>query len=290
MRKSAVQFLLFIWLFIFAGGAVAGGSPVWKVVKGDHYLYIGGTVHVLSPSDYPLPDVFEEAYNDSSIIVFETDTEKFQSPEFQQIILKELVYTDGRSLKTILNKETYFNLKQYFIDRQLPADNIMVYKPGMLMSFMAMVELQRLGLTGTGVDEFFSLKAKNDQKLVGQLETVQDQLSFISNMGIGNENKFVAYLLADMKQMQKLMASLKTAWRSGDHMTLEKEQLIPLKKDFPDIYNDMMVKRNLKWIPEIETMLTTKEVELILVGMLHLAGEDGLVEILKSKHYYLEML
>ena len=33
-------------------------SAVWKVSKGEDYLYLAGTVHVLRASDYPLPREF----------------------------------------------------------------------------------------------------------------------------------------------------------------------------------------------------------------------------------------
>ena len=50
-------------LIFFLGIAPAfADSPVWRVTKGDHVLFIGGTVHLLTQADYPLPDAFEQAY------------------------------------------------------------------------------------------------------------------------------------------------------------------------------------------------------------------------------------
>lgn len=43
-----------------------------------------------------------------------------------------------------------------------------------------------------------------------------------------------------------------------------------------------MVSRNSNWLPEIKKMLATPEVEFILVGAAHLAGDDGLLSQLKS--------
>jgi uncharacterized protein YbaP (TraB family) len=47
-------------------------TSVWKISNGDNVLYIGGTVHVLRASDYPLPDAFDTAFEKSDIMVFET--------------------------------------------------------------------------------------------------------------------------------------------------------------------------------------------------------------------------
>jgi len=52
--------------------AIADAS-VWSVRSGDNVIYLGGTVHLLRPGDYPLPDEFEEAYQASSELYCETD-------------------------------------------------------------------------------------------------------------------------------------------------------------------------------------------------------------------------
>ena len=36
-------------------------SSVWSIHSGDNVLYLGGTVHLLRPGDYPLPEEFEQA-------------------------------------------------------------------------------------------------------------------------------------------------------------------------------------------------------------------------------------
>src|SRR5262245_36398242 len=48
-----------------------GPSSVWSVEKDGHKLHIGGTIHLLREEDYPLPDVFEQAYAESKKLVFE---------------------------------------------------------------------------------------------------------------------------------------------------------------------------------------------------------------------------
>jgi hypothetical protein len=34
-------------------------SSVWKIRKGDSVMYVGGTVHMLRQSDFPLPVEFQ---------------------------------------------------------------------------------------------------------------------------------------------------------------------------------------------------------------------------------------
>jgi uncharacterized protein YbaP (TraB family) len=73
-------------------------SSVWKVSKGENHIFLGGTVHVLSPADYPLPKEFDQAYTASDVLVFETDMTALEKPAFTQQIMRTLSYRDGSSV------------------------------------------------------------------------------------------------------------------------------------------------------------------------------------------------
>jgi len=109
-------------------------------------------------------------------------------------------------------------------------------------------------------------------------------------MGQGQEDAFINYTLNEMKNMEAMLDQLKAAWRHGDLPELNNIAIKPLKKDFPKLYQAMLVKRNNAWLPQIEEMLTTGEVELILVGALHLAGQDGLLTQLENAGFKVENL
>jgi uncharacterized protein len=244
---------------------------------------------VLTQSDYPLPPSFEKAYTQSATLVLETDMQKMQDPEFQMQMLTKMVYTDGRNLKMLLNQATYRDLETHLSSRGIPVDTLIQFKAGMMAMTLTILELQRLGLIGAGVDQFFSDRALKDQKTLGQLETVYEQLAFISTLGDGQENEMIAYTLRDLKDLPKLLQSIKNAWRNGDNRKLKEVALTPLKKEFPDVYKALIVKRNNAWIPKIEAMLKTKDVELVLVGAMHLVGDDGLLAQLAARGYQIKM-
>ncbi len=289
MKLSRISCLLSLFV-LFSIHFAQAGSPVWKVSKGNKHLFIGGTIHVLSQADYPLPLSFEKAYSQSSQVVFETDIRKLKSPEFQKTLMQRVIYSDGRTLQQVLNAETYRALEEFFSSRGVPMANLVKFKPGMISITVTMMELQRLGLVGAGVDEFYNLRAINDQKEMGQLETAKEQLELIATMGDGRENELINYTLRDVKELPLLMKSLKELWRRGDMEKLEKLILEPFRQDFPKVYYNFLVHRNNGWMPQIEAMLETEDTEFVLVGTLHLVGEDGVIERLVSKGYEVEML
>lgn len=281
--------LLTFCALVFAAPTSAVTS-VWKVTDGIHHLYLGGTIHVLSDSDYPLPEEFDQAFNGSQQVVLETDFGVLQSSEFQTAFFKALAYPEGQNLRQKLSEETYQLLKAYVDKRGMSMRTLMGYKPGMTLTTLAMIELQRMGVTATGVDQYYHKRAKDSGKLLGQLETVDEQLSYVAGMGIGIEDNFIIYTMQDINEFPKVFAVTRKAWRLGNTDLFNKEIILPWKKEFPKVYNSLVVKRNNAWLPKIEAMLKTKDVEMVLVGTLHLIGQDGLLHRLSEKGYKLKQL
>ncbi len=289
MNNGKLLYPLLALVSLFSGSLYSETS-VWRVSQGANQLFIGGTIHILGAADYPLPAEFDRAYQRSDLLVLETDMEKLQDPDFQRVMMRALSYSDGRNLKSVLSAKTFQLLDNYCKSRGIPTDNLLPFKPGMVATTLTMLELQRLGLGGVGVDAYFNARAIKDRKKLGQLETVESQLAFISSMGQGQEDDLIAYTLEDINNLPALMGEMKQTWRKGDLSSLERVNIIPFKKDLPKIYQTMLVDRNNAWIPQIEAMLKTREVEFILVGALHLAGEDGLLEHLSKRGYEVEKL
>lgn len=287
MRK--LHFLLiFILLVCIYTPLVYSNTPIWTATKDGHQLIIGGTIHLLTPADYPLPTAFKKAYEQSEQLVFESDIQKIHDPAFQLTMMNELIYTDGRNISSVLSKKTYQALETYCASRGIPIAILMNFKPGMVAITLTMMELQRLGIMGTGVDAFYSAKAIQDNKKLGQLETAEQQLAFLSSMGEGKEDEIIVRTLRDIEELPTTWDTLRAAWRQGNLKKLKEVALIPLRNDFPSTYNTILAQRNNAWMPQIEALFKTKRPTFILVGILHLVGEDGLLNQLSAKGYQIE--
>ncbi len=288
--KLKAPFYPLPFLLVLFSLQVNAESSVWKIEKNGNSVFLGGTFHILTPDDYPLPTAFGEAYNQSGQVVFETDITKLRSPEFQQYMLRKLSYVEGRNLRQAVSEGTYLAVKAFFEDRGVQFSQIVNFKPGMVAMMMTIVELQRLGLTGTGVDAYFNEKAVSDRKKLGQLETVEDQLEFIAGMGVGQEDEMLSYSVSDLKSLPRMWKAMKDAWRKGDMPKFRKIAISPLQNEFPSVYQSLIVDRNESWMPKIEAMLRTEEIEFVLVGALHLAGGDGLLTMLETRGYRIRQL
>ena len=289
LRALSFNLLPFILMAAFSLPSYSSSS-VWKVTHQKQHLYLGGTVHLLAKSDYPLPPQFNTAYAHSAKLILEADTSKMQHPDFQQVMMQQAMYPAGQTIQSKLTPDTYQALKQHCISRNLDIDHLGKFKPGLLSVILTMTELNKLNITSLGVDDHFDQKAKQQKRPMGYLENLKDQLSLIANMGKGQEDNFIQYTLEETNQLEAMFNKLKSTWRLGDMKQLNDIAIVPFQQHFPDLYKALLVDRNNNWLVQIKHMLDTKEVEFILVGALHMAGEDGLIQQLRKSGYQVERL
>jgi len=289
MFNLLTKILLLMSLFATSGVLLAETS-IWKAQKDGQTIYLGGTIHLLRATDYPLPAAFEQAYAKADILVFETDISQLSSPEMTRKMILALSYDDTRTIASEVNPETYAALKSYAESFGISLDYMRKAKPGLLMSTLMVMELKKLGVGHEGIDIHFQNRAKKDAKKSLYFETPEQQIEFLAQLGVGDENAFYQNLLRDLKNTETLFLSLIKYWRAGDSKSLDIAVNQEMKKITPKIYQSLLVNRNRNWQPLIEGYFATPEVEFVLVGAAHLIGEDGLVAALKAKGYQLTQM
>ncbi len=278
------RFLIVICALLVCSSAWAETS-LWEVRKNGDVTYLGGTCHMLRRSDYPLPAEFEKAYRAAEVVVFEADPGQLTSLEMLQTLTARGIYLDGTTLGQVLGSETWRMLVDYCRRAGLQLEALERLKPPLLAITLLGVELQRHGVDQGGVDLYYHEKALADGKRIAALETMEEQVDFILGMGKGNEDRFLKYALADLENLDEIFDHLIAAWRKGNENTLVALIQDETRKEFPEIYRTLFIERNAAWLPLVEKYLATPEKELVLVGVGHLVGEDGLVEALRRKGY-----
>jgi uncharacterized protein YbaP (TraB family) len=279
-----IAFTIMAILALWSAGSIAQTS-VWQVSKGDSKIYLAGTIHLLRQQDYPLPAAFEQAFEASQSLYFETDIGAMSDLGLQQRMLQQLTYQDGSTLSSVLSAEAYAALSEYAAGTGIPLAMLQTFKPGLLVSTLSVMELQKLGFTPQGVDAYFFSKAKGEGRHTGELETIDEQIAMLARMGEGYESEFVLYSIRDFAQLGSMLESLVTAWREGNTQLLQAEVVEPMLTETPDLYASLLVERNNNWMPAIEAMFETQDTEFVLVGVAHLVGDHGLLTMLQGKGY-----
>ncbi len=283
-----------IWLVVsilsafFVSGMVTA-APVFKVSKGDDIIYIAGTFHLLTEKDYPLPSAFEVAYEAADKVFFETDIKALSSSKFQSKSIAVITYQDDNTLQTSLNEKTYQRLDKYAQSRGLSMQQLAPFTPTGVMLTITIMEYQARGFVAEGVDAHYYDKAVEDSKAIGWFETPDEQLAILDSFDNDDPNGLVNYTLDEIDTIDQVINDLHSSWRSGNMSRLV-EIGIDGFQDYPQIYQDVLVKRNNNWLINIEAMFGNDSTELILVGALHLPGADGILTQLEQKGFVVEKL
>lgn len=279
---------------ILLSGAVSttafADAAVWKVSNGQNELYLAGTVHILPPSEFPLPSEFDKAYKAADSIVLEAKLPDPQDQQAQMAMIQKLAYPPGQKLSQKISESTYKELKQYLGGLGLNLDELNGFKPGFILSMMTVMEAHKAQMAGEGVDSYFDKLAKKDNKAIDYLESTEFQLNMMANMGKDKEEAFILDTLKEMSKFKPQLEKLIAAWRTGDMKTIDSLILEQAKSKDHEAYDTLFTDRNRNWVPQISEMLNDKDKELVLVGAGHLAGEDSVIKMLKDKGYSVSKL
>ncbi len=262
---------------------------LWKVQSPQNTVYLAGSIHVLQEHHYPLHHVFDDAFNESSRVIFEVDLDELSSPLAQMHMVKKGLYLNGETLVSVLSPESYGIAKGNLTTLGLKIENFHRMKPWMTATAVMALELQKLGFESAyGVDRHFFEKAQATGKAIQGLETVEFQLDLFAKLSPSMQEKFLLQTLEELKSLGPQVSEMVKAWKKGNVQELE--ALLAGMDEYPELNQAIVIDRNHDWLPHVEQALRETEPVFIVVGALHLLGKEGLVAILKEKGYEVQQL
>lgn len=276
--------------------AAAAAQParqalLWKVSDADNSVYLLGSFHLLKQDDYPLPKEIDAAFDDAEALVFEVDPREMTAPETAAIIQKYAAYDEGKSLTTALPKATYDKLGNLISMTGGSVQTLEQSEPWMVSLSLVLGITNAMGFKADlGMDRHLMARAAEAGKPTAGLETIEDQMKAMDSVSHAEQAQGLQEFLDDPKQAIKQMQDLHDWWRAGNVDKLDSEMRAEMARKSPESYKLLDVDRNNAWLPKVEARLKDSKSDdtLVVVGSLHLLGEDGLVEKLRAKGYAVE--
>jgi uncharacterized protein YbaP (TraB family) len=169
-------------------------------------------------------------------------------------------------------------------------------KPFMAVSLLVFSEWARLGFVPNyGVDAYLIAKAQAAKKPIVELEGIDTQIKLMDSL-TDSENLmlFKGTLDAlDSGLTGEQVRGMVTAWQAGDPdgilaVARRYNEKVPGAKEFEQKF---IWARHDAMLDKIDGYLNqSHERHFIAVGALHLAGPDGLIELLKKRGYVVKQL
>ena len=289
------KILLPLMLMISSNMAYAEAPKplLWKVSDANNSLYLLGSFHMLKTTDYPLAKSTDMAFNDAEQLYFELSPEEMNNPALGQKMAQAAMRTDGKTLQQSLSAETWKKFEASAAKNNLPAANFQSFEPWFVALILSVTEMQKVGLNpALGLDKHFMDRAAKAGKPAKGLETGDTQIAIFDGMGVKQQEQFLQDALDESADMKKKIDELHSSWRNADDKALFNIMAKEMSQKYPELYQTINLDRNKVWLPKLEAMLkdNDKDDVMVVVGSLHLIGDDGVIKMLKTKGYKVERL
>ncbi|HEY5782422.1 MAG TPA: TraB/GumN family protein [Lysobacter sp.] len=274
--------------------ATAAKAPpvplLWKVSDRDNAVYLLGSFHLLKGDDYPLSSDIDTAFTAVDKVVFEVPPEQMTDPATQAKFLEVAGFGDDRKLSQVLPADLREKLSRLMAMSGSSIEMVDGYEPWFVNLSLLIGVSQSLGFSpDKGLDQHLMQQAAATNKPTGGLETMDLQLQVLDASPMPEQISSLREFLDRPQDMPGMLTDLHQAWRDGDIAKLDRLTREEMREKTPQTYRMVNVERNDAWVPQIGKMLDAKKGDtMVVVGALHLLGEDGVIEKLRGKGYKVE--
>ena len=274
--KFSVVFALMIFSYL-ANAQKLENSLLWKIsgngIEKPSYLY--GTMHAVCETN--IDDEVLKAFDETSQLYLEIDMD---DPNLQATMMRKVMMNDGVTISSLITTDEAKKLDTFLKENiGFTLQMIDTFKPFMISSMylpMKTVDMELMKIAKEQNEEIYGLETIEDQMNV--FDKIPYKLQVEELLKASNDN-----LVSDKDEMAKMLAVYKSENIEG-MLTLSKESE---SKMFTEYENDLIVQRNKNWIPVIENVTQSKPT-FFAVGAAHLAGEDGVIKLLRKQGYIVE--
>lgn len=275
--------LVFIASFIGLQAQGLDNALLWKIsgngIKKPSYLY--GTIHAIC--DPSLDKNVIDAMKNTKQLYLEIDID---DPDMEKQMLAGMYMKDGVTMSSLVNEEDFTIVDKFLKENaNIAAKTIDNLKPS-LISVMFVQKV--LGCEPKSVEDYLSEISNSENEEVYGLESISEQMKVFDKISYQDQmNELVETAkkgidvykkdfdkLIQLYKEKNISALLNFTHELGNSMTAKYEDV-------------MLTKRNENWIPIIAEVAKYKPT-FFGVGAAHLAGEKGVIMLLRKQGFKVE--
>jgi uncharacterized protein YbaP (TraB family) len=252
---------------------------MWELRGAANHVTILGSMHFLRRGD-PLPEGILAAYEEAEIVIMELDLDDLDPLATQGVVQELGMDPQMRTLEAILGGRDYRAAQNKAKALGMDLALLGGLEPWLAAITITQLRLQQLGFDPDhGVEQQIVRLARRDRKEIRGLESLEEQLAALDKLSPRAQREFLLQTLDEAARIEEQIDDVVTAWKTGATDILEREFLDELKSQ-PELYRSVVVQRNRNWTRAIAPLTRGTDDYLVVVGTLHLVGEDSLIRML----------
>jgi uncharacterized protein YbaP (TraB family) len=266
-------------------GAAAAEPPVWVVKDKDSEVVLFGSVHVLPPNMDWTPPVLDQALKAADDIWFELPVDAQTEADTAALATQMGVLPPDGSLFKILSPADGALMSKVAAAYDVSPALLDRLQPWLAEIALAGGAYRKIGAdANSGVEKTIAAMATPKAKRKA-FETPAEQIALLAS---GSQEEQIASLRETMQEMDEKPDEFQTlvkAWVDGDIKALEHEALDPIRKGSPELFRRLVSDRNARWTQVLDNRLKGHGVTVVVVGVGHLIGPDGVPARLRALGY-----
>ena len=275
-----------------AGILLEAKPALWKVkgVKGTVYLF--GSVHVMKKEVHWDTGKIKAAFDASDALYLEIAGLDEVAQKAMQPDVMALGMDNQHPLSTKISKEDVALLDDAVKSMGLPGESALEpMRPWLAFISIATLPLVKAGYDlNSGIDKALEEDAKTARKPVHGFETALSQMHTLSDMTEDLQVKALHVELEELPSEPGRLEKMVADWSRGDVEAIGKQDEHELKAKVPELYDRLVVKRNVAFADGIEKLLKDPGTGTVFaaIGAGHLAGDESVLALLKAHGFPIE--
>lgn len=268
-----------------------------KDAKGASYII--GTYHLADASFTEKIPGLQAALAETEQVYGEVNMENIMQPASSQKMTAAMMLPEGQTLKTVLTPEQFGKVSAFAKELMgVGLDNDMVFSqlgkmsPRALATQFTLLLFMKNSTTpfnpANGLDNFFQMQAKQNNKPIGGLETIDFQIETLYKSTPIERQVEELICLVDNKEYNLMMVQeITKAFYAQDLQAIKKaadEKLNNSCDSTPEEEETLIYGRNDNWMKLMPSIMAEKPT-FFAVGALHLVGERGMLAQLQKAGY-----
>lgn len=277
---------------VFVASVSAQAQLLWKVSGNglSKSSYIFGTHHVAPVSVIDSVTGLTDALAGVDKVYGEIDMEAMTQPAVIGRMQQMMMAPEGHGLSTLLSAAQLDSLTavmQEYAGPMITAQMLDMLTPAAVTTQLAMLKSMKAFPDfnpQAQLDTEMQTRARALGKEVGGLETVEFQLSKLFGKPLNEQAADLMKALRTDAQATASAVQLANAYRAGDLALMYQLITDPATGMDDEEAENLLFSRNRAWVEFLAGAFPTASL-MIVVGAGHLAGKQGLIELLKQKGY-----
>lgn len=283
-RRSALGGLALILALLFGLADEAGAkAPVWVIHSRNATIILFGSIHLLPAGLDWRPAALDDALAKADQLWFELPITVDSDNEAGEASRRRGQLPPGASLMTMLGPEQARKLQRIAVKLHLSAEALDRMQPWMAEVTISVAEDAAGGGTAfNGVEDqvqaITPLTARRSA-----FETADQQIDFLAGAPLVDQIASLNWAMHEIADDSATYQRVVDEWVAGDLPGLERDALDPLRRVSPVLYERLISGRNHRWAKTLRGLLRQRGETVVVVGVGHLIGPDGLPTLLRAQ-------